>query len=172
MTRLGVESIVQALNEAGVRYLIAGGLAVVAHGHLRLTFDVDLIVDLSDEVNARLALKTLEQQGYQPRLPVRAEEFADSATRERWIREKGMLVFSMINPHRPETTVDLFVQLPFDFAEGSARALRVDIGSGLLAPFVGLEDLLAMKRRAGRSVDREDIAKLEALKRDLAGGES
>ncbi len=44
MTRHSVESIVQSLETAGVRYLIVGGLAVVAQGHLRFTADVDLVL--------------------------------------------------------------------------------------------------------------------------------
>lgn len=167
MTARGVEAIVRALNEAGVRYLIAGGLAVVAHGHLRLTFDVDLIVDLGDESNPRLAMRTLESLGYRPRVPVRSEDFAHPATRERWLNEKGMLVFSMLNASQPETAVDVFVRMPFEFPAASRRALHADLGGGLIAPFVGLDDLLEMKRAAGRPVDREDIARLEALRRDL-----
>ena len=54
MERRSVESLVRALNEAGVRYLIVGGLAVVAHGHARFTGDVDLVVDLEAD-NARRA---------------------------------------------------------------------------------------------------------------------
>jgi hypothetical protein len=45
MQRRSIEAIVQALDAANVRYLIAGGLAVVAHGHLRFTADVDLVLD-------------------------------------------------------------------------------------------------------------------------------
>lgn len=41
-----VEAIVGALEKAGVRYLVAGGLAVVAHGYLRFTKDIDLVVQL------------------------------------------------------------------------------------------------------------------------------
>jgi hypothetical protein len=44
MKRDSVVAIVQALNEMEVQYLIVGGLAVVAHGYLRLTADVDLIL--------------------------------------------------------------------------------------------------------------------------------
>jgi hypothetical protein len=36
-----------ALNAAGARYVVVGGLAVVFHGHARLTADIDLVVDLS-----------------------------------------------------------------------------------------------------------------------------
>ena len=38
------EAIVRALEHAGVRYLVARGLAVNAHGYLRFTHDVDLVI--------------------------------------------------------------------------------------------------------------------------------
>ena len=38
------EAVIAALNDAGVRYLVAGGLAVNAHGYLRFTHDLDLVV--------------------------------------------------------------------------------------------------------------------------------
>ena len=36
-----IETVLTALNAAHVRYLIAGGVAVVLHGHLRATADLD-----------------------------------------------------------------------------------------------------------------------------------
>jgi len=41
--------LVRALDSAGVRYLVAGGLAVNAHGYLRFTRDVDLVLQLAPE---------------------------------------------------------------------------------------------------------------------------
>ncbi|MGB6309487.1 MAG: DUF6036 family nucleotidyltransferase [Steroidobacteraceae bacterium] len=41
--------IVSALERAGVRYIVAGGLAVNAHGYLRFTKDVDIVVQLVRE---------------------------------------------------------------------------------------------------------------------------
>lgn len=67
MDRGSVESIVKALNEHSVRYLIADGLAVIAHGYVRFTAVVDIILDL-DESNARRALEALSRLGYRPRL--------------------------------------------------------------------------------------------------------
>jgi hypothetical protein len=38
------------------------------------------------------------------------------------------------------------------------------VAPGLAAPFAGLDDLLALKRRAGRPQDDLDIETLEALR--------
>ncbi|CUS36599.1 hypothetical protein [Candidatus Nitrospira nitrificans] len=40
------EAIVRALNDAGIRYLVVGGLAVNAHGYLRFTKDADFVIQL------------------------------------------------------------------------------------------------------------------------------
>ena len=37
-----IEAIIRALNDAQVKYLVVGGLAVNAHGYERFTKDVDL----------------------------------------------------------------------------------------------------------------------------------
>jgi hypothetical protein len=49
MERRSVETIMEALNHAGVRYLVVGGLAVVAHGVVRFTADIDLVLDPEPE---------------------------------------------------------------------------------------------------------------------------
>ncbi len=52
MVASSLERIFRALAEAGVRYLVAGGLAVVAHGYVRFTNAVELVLDL-EEANCR-----------------------------------------------------------------------------------------------------------------------
>jgi hypothetical protein len=49
-----VVRICRALNEAGARYLLIGGFAVIAHGAGRLTKAIDLLVDDSSENVARV----------------------------------------------------------------------------------------------------------------------
>ncbi len=49
-----VVRICRALNEAGARYLLIGGFAVVAHGAGRFTKDVDLLIDDAPENVARV----------------------------------------------------------------------------------------------------------------------
>jgi hypothetical protein len=157
--RRSVEAIVRALNVADVRYLVAGGLAVVAHGYVRFTADVDLILDLEDK-NVRRGLDALKALGYRPRAPVPIDQFADSSIRQNWIREKGMTVFSLNSPDHAATEVDIFAQEPLDFARAYGAASRMEIAPGLSATFVSLDDLIMLKRVAARPEDLTDITRL------------
>lgn len=165
MTHGSFEAIFAALNAAGARYLVVGGVAVVLHGHPRLTADLDLVVALDPE-NVHAALRALRDLGYAPRLPVAAEDLADPERRAEWVRTKHMTVFSLASPKHPATEVDLFVEEPFPFDEGHARATWVDLGA-LRVPVACIADLVAMKRRAGRPQDLEDVRRLEAIAREL-----
>lgn len=158
----GVEQVLGALNAGGVRYLVVGGIAVVLHGYLRTTADLDLVIQLAPD-NVRKALEALETLGYRPRAPVPLRGFADEAMRGRWVREKGLVVFSLWSPDRSGLEVDLFAEEPFDFEAVFARSLEVPLDRES-ARVIGLDDLLAMKRRVGRHRDREDVEALEALK--------
>lgn len=164
MQKKSVEEIVKALNGASVRYLIAGGLAVVAHGYLRFTADVDLILDL-DEENARRAMSALSGLGYRPRAPVAMEDFADPNARARWVAEKGLTVFSLYSPEHAATEIDLFVEAPLDFDRAYQAALRLEVSEKVSTTFLGYDDLLALKKAAGRPQDLADIERLQACKR-------
>jgi hypothetical protein len=162
MEKGSVEVIVGALNRAGVRYLVAGGLAVVAHGYVRFTADVDLIVDL-ERANVDRAIRAFGSLGYRPRAPVPFEQFADPAAREHWVRDKGLTVFSLYSSEHPATEVDLFVELPLDFEAAHRDASWMEIAPGLSASFLALADLLRLKRQAGRPQDLLDVEKLNAI---------
>jgi len=158
---LRFEPVLRSLNEAGVRYLIVGGVAVVLHGHLRATADLDLVVELSP-ANLACALEALEGSGFLPRPPVPLRSFADPDVRRAWIQDKNLQVFSLWHPELPGFEVDLFVEEPFDFNDAWDRRINVAIAD-TFAPVVSLDDLLALKKAAGRARDRDDIAALEAL---------
>lgn len=164
MQRTSVEAVVGALNASGLRFLIAGGLAVVAHGHVRFTADIDLILDL-DSPSLKDGLAALEALGYKPRAPVPIADFANPTRRRSWIEEKGLTVFSLHSPVHPATELDIFVSAPFEFGPAYSAAKVHEIASGLPARFVDLERLLEMKRKAGRPRDAEDIAALERLRK-------
>jgi hypothetical protein len=165
MERRSIEAIIRALNDQQVRYLVVGGLAVVVHGHVRFTADLDLIVDL-DPANVRRAISALSALGYRPRAPVDFAQFSDPAERARWIREKQLTVFSLFSPEHAATEIDVFVEMPLDFTAAHAAAMRTEVAPGVAATFVGLDDLIALKRRAGRPHDLDDIDRLRRLHRD------
>jgi hypothetical protein len=155
------EPIFEALNRNHVRYVVVGGVAVVLHGHARLTADLDLAVDLSP-AEAKRAIDTLVELGFRPRASVDPSAFADARTRERWKAEQGMEVFSMWDPDDPLREVDLFVHNPIDFEELWSRSEVVELG-GTAVRIASIADLIALKRLAGRPEDHLDIEALEAI---------
>lgn len=157
--------ILRALNDAEVRYLVVGGVAVVLHGHLRTTAGLDLVIDL-EASNLRTAMRVLHDAGYQPRVPVALADFADPATRHAWIRDRGMLVLALWHPQIPGSHIDVFIEEPFDFAVEHARATRVSTDQAVI-PVASLDSLLGMKRAAGRPQDIADCDALEILRRAL-----
>lgn len=148
----------------GVRYLVVGGLAVVLHGHVRLTVDVDLVVDLTPE-EALKAVRTLGDLGFRPRLPVPPEAFADPRQRRDWAENRNLRVFSMFDPRDPLREVDLFVEEPMPFEELRARSEEMPLGTTTVR-VVSRRDLISMKRLAGRPRDLEDVAALEEIDRE------
>ena len=157
-----VEAVVRALNEAGVRYLIVGGVAVNVHGYVRLTMDLDLVIQLKPK-NIVTAWEAMEKIGYRARIPVGAREFADEKKRELWRREKGMLVLQFWSDEHRRTQVDVFVQEPFDFDREHATAPHHEITPGVIARVVGWDTLIQMKKEAGRLKDLADLEMLEKI---------
>lgn len=155
-----VETIVRALNAAGVEYLIVDGLAVNAHGFVRLTRDVDIVFQLHPD-NVDRGLNALFEIGYQMSIPAKPEDFATQETREDWRRKKGMITLKLWSEHR-RTPVDIFVYEPFDFAQQYAAGTVLEVCPGLSARVVSLETLLKMKRDAGRP---QDLIHIEELQR-------
>ena len=154
-----VETIMRTLNEAGVRYLVAGGLAVVAHGYVRFTNDIDIWLDLSRE-NLHRALEALKGLGYRPVVPVGLEDFADENERRRWIEDKDAKVFMLFSNEHPTANLDILIEDPLDFDRTYTTGLRIEIASGFGTTFVSLKDLLEAKRRSGRPQGLVDFAEL------------
>lgn len=159
MKLASIEAIIGVLENAGVRYLVAGGVAVNAYGYLRLTQDMDLVIAL-DRANVIRAFDALETIGYRPRVPITAEQFANTELRRSWIREKGMQVLNLTSDLHRETTVDIFVTEPFDFDAEHRSAFEGELAPGVKMRFVAIGTLIAMKQAASRPRDIDDLQHL------------
>lgn len=157
------EPIFQILNTAGVRYVVVGGLATVLHGYARMTADVDLAVDLAPEEAIKM-IRALVGKGFRPQVPVPPEAFADPDAREVWLRDKHMLAFSLVDQVNSMRVVDLLLKLDVPFEELLARSEEVALNNTTVR-IASVDDLIALKRHAGRPQDLADIQQLEAIQR-------
>lgn len=162
MKLTSLEAILAALNGHKVRFLIVGGLAVAAHGYIRHTQDVDLVIAL-DHTNILRTFEVLKTLGYKPTVPITAEQFADRERRKEWIKNKSMKVLNFSSDLHRETTIDVFVDEPFDFEREYERAWQGELAPGLSVRFVSLPTLIAMKEQANRPRDLDDLHHLRQL---------
>jgi predicted nucleotidyltransferase len=136
--------ILEVLVRGGVEFVLVGGIAVQAHGYIRSTRDVDIVPSPAPDAARRLsqALAALE-----------AEEVGRNEHLTRFETRAGRL-----------DVIDLeeIAGTPRSFEKLRSRALVVNLG-GIEIPVAGLDDLVRMKRAAGRPHDLTDIG---ALTRD------
>jgi len=128
------------LNQRGAKYVVMGGLAIIAAGLPRVTTGVDLMVaaDLENEARVFSALATL----------------SDNAVRE---LQPGELQQYNVIRVGDEILVDLMVSAGgVDYAE-AARHVVVRELSGVPIPFASPRLLWRMKIVTHREKDRGDI---------------
>jgi hypothetical protein len=63
------EEMFKQLNRRHIDYTVVGGVALVMHGVVRLTADLDLMLHL-DEKNLNKFIDLMSDLGYKPRIPV------------------------------------------------------------------------------------------------------
>jgi len=147
------------LNEAGIRYVLVGGLAVIRHGVVRATKDVDAAVSMDGPNQAGLQALVERWKATNP---------DGTPLRSRDLRAGGVLAIST-----PHCLVDILSEqlLPAPFGDVLARAdvKRID---GVQAPICSLADLVAMKRATGRGSDELDLVRLREAHGELPGDPS
>ena len=152
--------ILEVLDRRGVAYLLIGGFAVNAHGYPRLTRDVDILVRPDERNYARLAqaIGDLDPDWRLPghRSPLDLDrlqwgfgEFARFST-----------PYGLLDAHRDLQGVNTA------YEELDQRAITAEVG-GIRVKVVGYDDLIGIKRAAGRPQDLADIAALEDARRGL-----
>lgn len=139
-----------------VDYVIVGGIAMQAHGGQRLTQDLDIAIAASGENLTRLAAALVDLDarilGPDGRRSASTPGVALLGSSDQW---------HLVTAHGLLDVVTLPAHLgPFD--EMRARAHETPLGD-LLVPVAHRDDLLEMKRAAGRPQDLADIRLLESL---------
>jgi len=141
-------AIAEALRADGVDVALCGGLAVVVHGHVRATKDIDLLLPAA---NRDAAIAVLRRLGYDVlALPM---TFGAGTAAERRVQRVSKLADQAV------VTVDLIFVEPA-FHEVWAARQTFERGATRLT-VVSRDGLLAMKRLAGRTQDLADIEALE-----------
>ena len=150
-----LKSLIKALEKHKVRYAVVGGYAVALHGVVRGTVDVDLVIALNRRAFQQ-ADKAMRSIGLVPRLPLDPDEVF--SFREEYIKNRNMIVWAFVNPDNPLDMVDILITE--DVADIKTVTKKVYDFSLKLA---AIPDLIAIKKKAGRKQDLEDIKMLEKL---------
>lgn len=147
---LALENVARALDDLPVPGMIIGGMAVIAHGVLRTTRDIDATVDA-----APLSIADLLERLRRHALLARIDDAAGFAAAYQ----------VLLLRHEPSgIDVDLSLAwLPFEL-EALAAATRIDV-VGTSLRVVRPEDLVVYKFVAFRPQDQQDIERLLALHR-------
>jgi hypothetical protein len=150
-------AMLRRLTEAGVDFVVIGGIAVIAQGYVRTTRDLD-IAFAGDAAN----LEALG--GVLTALDARLREVGDGvpfAADARTLANIQLLTLDTslgwLDVHRIVPGIERYEDL-------RRRATRVTL-DGIRVQIASIDDLLAMKAAAGRDKDRADSAALEAIKR-------
>lgn len=156
MPELDIQGIIERLAEAGVEYIVIGGVAVGFHGYVRATKDLD-VVPAPDRQNLERLVEVL--RGLEAELDgagdFEAAELPDPLDSEilalggNWVLQTRLGRFDVM---QWLGDAELWEML-------SPSAIEVEM-EGVTVKVVGYEDLVALKRQAARPSDLEDLERL------------
>jgi hypothetical protein len=151
-----IHTVCAALEKAEVPYAVVGGYAVALHGAVRGTVDVDIVIrwTLGNLQKAENALKTL---GLVSLIPINSNNLFHF--KDEYIHNKHLIAWNFYDPSNPLNQVDIIIT--YDLK--SLRHTKiVHTASGNIR-ILAREDLIQMKKNAGRPQDLQDVKALEDL---------
>lgn len=160
--RLDARALFRVLAQRRVEYLIVGGFAVQAHGFRRGTVDLDIVArpDLVNLSRLGEALVSIGARLFRAEAPVKVGD-------PDLLRRASVVPLMTDHGRLDILSVASTAGLSGDYDALRDRALVIEFHEVTLA-VLGLDDLIRMKRAAGREQDLADIRALAALDEDLA----
>jgi predicted nucleotidyltransferase len=149
------DEIVRVLSAHGVDFVVIGGIAVQAHGYIRSTRDLDIIVRPRTLNLSRLS-EALAELEAEPRASA-AMKLNDPHQLRRAPR---VPVMTKVGP-LDVVNIEHLAGAPASYDALREAALTIELRGSEVA-VAGLSDLIRMKRAAGRE---HDLADIEALTR-------
>lgn len=143
---MDITDLLKSLNAHKVRYVVIGATAFPIYGYSRATMDIDIFIKPTP-ANAQATLRALKSFGYD----TSDISLDDMLTKKVLIRQ-----------YLVETDIHPFVK-GISFAQVWKNRVEHKIGK-TTACFAGLDDLIQMKKSAGRAKDKEDLKVLKKLK--------
>ncbi len=143
------------LAEGDVRHVVVGGVAVNLHGFIRVTRDLDIIVEATPE-NARRLLDVLGKWGEGHARELSVGDFVPAALGCIRIGEECVLdVFTLMRARGR--------QEPLDYAALRADAAEYVTDGGLRVTFLSAERLIELKTGTGHPKDQNDVDVLREI---------
>ncbi len=135
---------IQLLNEQEIEYVVLGGYAVIAHGYVRTTSDIDFLINTSEE-NADKMLTVMLKYGY------------DAYDFELLDFQKEQ---SCITLDRYDGKIEILTGTLGVTFEECFKNREIIETQGVKVNFISLPDLIKNKTAVGRPKDLEDLRNL------------
>jgi hypothetical protein len=150
-------ALLRALTDGGVEFVVIGGIAAIAHGSPQITQDLDICFAAAPENLERLG-RVLVGLGARLRGVTDDVPFVPD---ERTLRNVRVLTLDT-----PQGPLDVLAEPEGSGGYARLRANAIDATvSGVTVKIAGLDDLIAMKKAAGRPKDRVYVEELEVIRR-------
>lgn len=161
---LDASTILRTLVEHGVEFVVIGGLAVAAHGFPRATKDVDVVPAPGRDNLRRLHAALSELQAE----PMEIGDFRPEELPVPFAPE-GLDEGGNWTLRTRAGRVDVMQWIPGideGYEQLRPRAIDEDVPGVGRVMFAGYDDLVTMKRTAGRPEDELDLLRLERIRED------
>jgi predicted nucleotidyltransferase len=147
---MDTENLLRLLKEHRVDFIVIGASAFPVYGYARATLDIDLFIRPT-LLNTKRMMKALQEFGYDL-MDLRAEDFLENKI--------------LIRQYQVEADFHPFVK-GVTFDDVWKNRIRAKYGNTKVN-FPSLDDMIMMKKAAGRTLDKEDLKYLMRIKQKIS----